>query len=72
MKGSRYRARDIDPEVLAIADIVIDYGESRYRNPEGRSSTMIDFRDYSVVRRGVCFDAIAAVFRDEFGIALRG
>lgn len=57
-------------EVLRVADIVIDYGRSKYHNPEGRSSTMIDFRDFSIVRKGVCFAQIADVMRNEFGIGL--
>ncbi len=70
-QGTKYRVEDIEPEVLAAADLVIDYGPSKYlQTGFALSSTQIDFRDMSVVRRGVCFDAIAAVFRDEFGIAL--
>jgi tRNA A37 threonylcarbamoyladenosine synthetase subunit TsaC/SUA5/YrdC len=71
LAGSKYRVEDIEPALLRIADIVIDYGQSKYHNPEGRSSTMIDFRDFSIVRRGVCFDEIAAVMRERFGIELR-
>ena len=62
---------DIEPPILDAADIVIDYGESRYTNPQGRSSTMIDFRDFSVVREGVCFEPIRDVLRGEFGVELR-
>jgi len=71
LTGSKYRVQDIEPELLAAADIVVDYGTSRYMNPEGRSSTMIDFRDFSIVRQGVCFDQIQAAMRDEFGVELR-
>ncbi|MDB5804240.1 MAG: hypothetical protein JWN73_1562 [Betaproteobacteria bacterium] len=71
LSGSRYRVEDIEPELTGIADIVIDYGQSRYHNPEGRSSTMIDFRDFSIVRKGVCFDTIAEVMREEFSITLK-
>jgi tRNA A37 threonylcarbamoyladenosine synthetase subunit TsaC/SUA5/YrdC len=71
LTGSKYRVEDIEPELLAAADIVIDYGPSRYRNAQGRSSTMIDFRDFSIVRRGVCFDQIEAAMRDAFGVELR-
>lgn len=70
LRGSKYRVGDIDPEVMAIADVVIDYGESAYANPQGRSSTMIDFSTMRLVRQGVCFDAIARVLRDEFGVEL--
>lgn len=71
LTGSKYRVEDIEPEMLAAADVVIDYGLSRYHNPQGRSSTMIDFRDFSVVREGVCFEQIRNVLRDEFDVELR-
>ena len=70
LSGSKFRVEDIEPEIIAAADIVVDYGVSKYHNPEGHSSTMIDFRDLSIVRRGVCFEAIARVMREEFGVTL--
>src|SRR3546814_9232494 len=51
LTGSKYRVADIDESVCAAADIVIDHGTSKYANDEGLSSTIIDFRDFSVVRR---------------------
>lgn len=70
LAGSRYRLADIEAEVRAIADIEIDYGESQYANPQGLSSTMIDFSTYRVQRAGVCFAQIAAVMKAEFGVTL--
>lgn len=70
LAGSRYRVEDIEDEVREIADIVVDYGPSKYANADGLSSTMIDFTTYRVQRAGVCFDAIAAVLKNEFGVAL--
>ena len=70
LTGSKYRVEDIEPAMIAAADIVIDYGLSRYHNPQGRSSTIIDFRDFSIVREGVCFAQIRDVMRDEFGVEL--
>ena len=71
LTGSKYRVEDIEPEMIAAADVVIDYGLSRYHNPQGRSSTMIDFRDMSIVREGVCFEQIRDVIRNEFDVELR-
>lgn len=71
LKGSRYAVSEIEPEVSAIADIVIDYGPSRYKNNRGLSSTMIDFTDFRVQRAGVCFDEIAGVLEREFGVQLK-
>lgn len=70
LAGSRYRVEDIEDEVLRVADIVIDYGPSKYANAEGLSSTMIDFSTYRVQRAGVCFDKIAAVMKNQFNITL--
>jgi tRNA A37 threonylcarbamoyladenosine synthetase subunit TsaC/SUA5/YrdC len=71
LTGSKFRVEDLEPAMLAAADVVIDYGRARYHNPQGRSSTMIDFRDLSVVREGVCCDRIREAIREEFGIELR-
>jgi tRNA A37 threonylcarbamoyladenosine synthetase subunit TsaC/SUA5/YrdC len=71
LSGSKYRVADIEPELLDAADVVIDYGTSRHANPDGRSSTMIDFRDFSIVREGVCFAQIRDVLRERFDVELR-
>jgi len=69
MHGVKFRVGDIEPEIIAAADIVVDYGLMRW-HIHGKSSTMIDFTDYSVVRHGSCFDVIADVMERHFGIAL--
>jgi tRNA A37 threonylcarbamoyladenosine synthetase subunit TsaC/SUA5/YrdC len=71
LAGSKFRLADIEPTVRAVATLAIDYGTCKYENPEGRSSTIIDFRSFSVVRRGVCFDQIQRVFALDFAIELR-
>ena len=69
LRGVKFRADDIEPEVLDAADIVIDYGLSRW-NRYGRSSTMIDVSRMKVVRYGSCFDLIDDLLRRRFGISL--
>lgn len=71
LTGSKYRLEDIDAPVRAAADIVFDHGRSLYANPEGRSSTIVDFRDFTVVRKGVCFDRLTAAFQRRFKVELR-
>jgi tRNA A37 threonylcarbamoyladenosine synthetase subunit TsaC/SUA5/YrdC len=71
LTGSKYRLRDIEPAVRSAAAVAIDHGTSKYANPEGRSSTIIDFRNFSVLRQGVCFEQIRGIFGDDFGITLR-
>ena len=70
LKGSKYRLGDIEERVREAASIEVDYGLSKYANDEGRSSTIIDFRDFSVVRVGVCFDRLQAAFTTRFGVTL--
>ena len=71
LTGSKYRLEDIEPEVRAAASIEIDGGVAKYANPEGKSSTIIDFRDFRLIRRGVCCDQLETIFRERFGIVLR-
>ena len=52
LAGSKYRLQDIEPEVLAAADLAFDYGQSRYATPLGLASSIIDFRDFTAVRVG--------------------
>ena len=69
LRGVKFRADDIEPEVLDAADIVIDYGLSRW-NRYGRSSTMIEVSRMKVVRYGSCFDLIDDLLRRRFDISL--
>ena len=69
LQGSKFRATDIEPEVLDAADLVIDYGLMRWAN-YGRSSTMINVHDFSVVRYGSCLDLINDVLQRHFNFSL--
>jgi tRNA A37 threonylcarbamoyladenosine synthetase subunit TsaC/SUA5/YrdC len=71
LMGSKYRTDDIEQGVLDAADLVVDYGQSKFANPLGRSSTIIDFSDFSVIRIGVIFDQLKAAFDRHFGIQLK-
>lgn len=69
LRGVKFRAGDIEPEIVQTADIVLDYGLMRW-NRYGRSSTMIDVGDMTVIRYGSCFDLIDDLLRRHFGIDL--
>jgi hypothetical protein len=69
LHGTKFRVEDIEAEIVEAADIVIDYGLMRW-SAYRKSSTMIDFGDYSVVRHGSCFDLIADVLHRHFSIEL--
>ena len=71
LSGSKYRLGDIDASVRAAADISFDYGLSQYANHQGRSSTIIDFRDFSVIRVGVRFEQLRQAFKDRLDVTLR-
>lgn len=70
LAGSKYRLQDVEPEVLAAADLAFDYGTSRYATPDGLASSIIDFRDFSVVRVGHRFAEVEATLA-AFGVQLR-
>ena len=69
LQGVKFRATEIEPEILEAADIVIDYGLMRW-NLYGHSSTMINVSDMTVIRYGSCFDLIADLLRTHFDIEL--
>jgi tRNA A37 threonylcarbamoyladenosine synthetase subunit TsaC/SUA5/YrdC len=71
LTGTKFRLEDVEPELRAIADVEIDYGLCHYHNPQGLSSTMIDFSTLRVQRAGVCYEQIAAILQDEFGVVLK-
>ena len=69
LRGVKFRAGDIEREVLDAADIVLDRGLMRWHRYE-RSSTMINVSDMRVIRYGSCFDLIDDLLRRHFGIEL--
>jgi tRNA A37 threonylcarbamoyladenosine synthetase subunit TsaC/SUA5/YrdC len=69
LQGVKFRVEDIEPDIIAAADIVIDYGLMRW-NRYRKSSTMIDVGAMRVVRHGSCFDLIDDLLRRHFDIAL--
>jgi tRNA A37 threonylcarbamoyladenosine synthetase subunit TsaC/SUA5/YrdC len=71
LHGSKYRLQEIEPEVRAAADIELDYGLSRWATPEGLSSTIMDFRDFSTVRVGHQYARLQEALKRRFNIDLR-
>ncbi len=62
LTGSKYTLAEIDAPVMDAADILVDGGKSKYANDEGRSSTIIDFGDFTTIRVGVCYDKLCDIF----------
>jgi tRNA A37 threonylcarbamoyladenosine synthetase subunit TsaC/SUA5/YrdC len=71
LAGSKYRFADIDEPVRAAAAIHFDYGQSKFAHSDGLASTIIDFRDFTVVRVGHCFERLEHAFADRFGVVLK-
>jgi tRNA A37 threonylcarbamoyladenosine synthetase subunit TsaC/SUA5/YrdC len=69
LTGTKFRVEDIEPEIRAIADIVIDHGLRKY-HLYGGSSTLLDLETLEIVRHGACFELIADVLRRHFGVDL--
>jgi len=67
--GVKYRLCDIQPEIIDIADVTIDYGLCKYHH-YGRSSTMINFQTRKVVRIGICYELISDIMLRHFDIEL--
>lgn len=67
--GTRFRVEDIQPEIVGIADIVIDHGLRRYHHYR-RAGTLINFNTLQVVRIGACYELIAEVLARWFGVQL--
>jgi tRNA A37 threonylcarbamoyladenosine synthetase subunit TsaC/SUA5/YrdC len=69
LHGTKFRVEDIEPEIKAIADIVIDYGLVKY-HPWGASSTLLDCETCEVIRFGSCYENIADILLRRFGVRL--
>jgi tRNA A37 threonylcarbamoyladenosine synthetase subunit TsaC/SUA5/YrdC len=69
LSGTKFCVEDIQPEIMAIADIVIDHGLQRYHR-YAASSTLLNVETLEVVRRGSCIEDIVYILRRHFGIAL--
>jgi tRNA A37 threonylcarbamoyladenosine synthetase subunit TsaC/SUA5/YrdC len=63
--GAKHRVEDIEPEILAAADLVLDYGLCRY-HAYRNTSTQINFDTMEVMRIGACYDLISDVVKRHF------
>lgn len=69
LTGTKFRATDIEPEIKAIADVVIDYGLMKY-HPWRASSTLLDVETCTVHRFGSCYENIADIMKRHFKVDL--
>jgi tRNA A37 threonylcarbamoyladenosine synthetase subunit TsaC/SUA5/YrdC len=69
LTGTKFHPKDFEPEIRAIADIVIDYGLVKY-HPWAASSTLLDVESCKVHRFGVAYENIADIMQRHFGVEL--
>lgn len=67
--GTKFRVEDIPPELVRIADTVINYGLRKYHRYQ-RSATLINFESLAVVRVGSCYELIADILARHFDVVL--
>lgn len=67
--GTKFVHTDLQPEIRACAELVIEYGRVKFHQYR-RSSTMIDFRTMEVVRIGSCYELISDVLKRHFDVDL--
>ncbi|KPI35317.1 uncharacterized protein AB675_9947 [Cyphellophora attinorum] len=66
-KGTKSLVEEIEPEIIAAADIIIDYGKRKYSVPR-TSTTMINFKNMELIRFGACYDVVKYTMQRYYGI----
>jgi tRNA A37 threonylcarbamoyladenosine synthetase subunit TsaC/SUA5/YrdC len=67
LTGSKYQLMDVEQPVRDEADLVIDYGKTKYSHPAGMGSSIIALPSLKPIRRGIEFDRICDIILTEFG-----
>ena len=60
--GNIYQFSEIPDHLKLVADFAINHGESKYANPERKATTIVNFTNWSVKRRGVNWEKIEPGF----------
>jgi tRNA A37 threonylcarbamoyladenosine synthetase subunit TsaC/SUA5/YrdC len=69
LSGTKFAVEAIEPDIKAIADVVIDHGLQKYHD-SGASSTLLNVETLEVVRVGSCYQSISYLLERHFGIVL--
>ena len=69
LSGTKFTIEAIEPEIKAIADVIIDHGLQKYHT-YAASSTLLNVETLEVVRVGSCYESIRYVVERHFGITL--
>jgi tRNA A37 threonylcarbamoyladenosine synthetase subunit TsaC/SUA5/YrdC len=67
--GTKFKVEDIEPEIVTVADIVIDHGLQPF-HPYRASSTLLNVETLEVTRFGSCYADIAYILKRHFDVDL--
>ncbi len=68
LTGSKFQFGDVEREVVDATTLALDRGASKYSNPRGLGSSIIDLRTFRPVRVGIVFEQLQAIARQHFRI----
>jgi len=69
LNGTKFKVEDIEPEIRAIADVVIDHGLQKFHRYRA-SSTLLNVETMQVLRVGSCYEDICYIIERHFGVTL--
>ncbi len=69
LSGTKFKVEDIEPEIIAIAEIVIDHGLQPF-HPYRASSTLLNVETLEVPRFGSCYADISYILMRHFRVDL--
>lgn len=68
LTGSKYKLTDVEAPVRGAADLVIDYGDTKYSHPGGMGSSIIELPSGRPLRKGIVYDEICDILARDFGV----
>ena len=69
LSGTKFTVEAIEPEIKAIADVIVDHGLQKFHAYRA-SSTLLNVETLEVVRMGSCYENIRYVIERHFGVTL--
>jgi tRNA A37 threonylcarbamoyladenosine synthetase subunit TsaC/SUA5/YrdC len=69
LSGTKFAVEAIEPEIKAIADVIVDHGLQKFHT-YAASSTLLNVETLEVVRVGSCYENICYVIGRHFGVTL--
>ncbi|MGQ0664523.1 MAG: L-threonylcarbamoyladenylate synthase [Pseudomonadota bacterium] len=68
LTGSKYLLADVEERVREAADLVIDYGPTKYSHPDGMGSTIVELPSCRPLRKGIKYEEICDILATRFGV----